>query len=781
QTYTVTANTVRRSGQADVTYDGAFALFVFEPTVGGNSTSIQGVAAGSLVKTINSDRDQVVIGSRAPNTGGSLQGILDTVEVTTNDPNARVSLLVDDSADTDMTARHVTFTKDSENQINMVGLAPLSNAIAWNLTPTSSVRVLGGPADETFFVRPILSETPLSIDGGGGVNALDYSNWTGPAGLAAWYKGDGNADDATGGPTGVAVGPVAYAPGPVGQAFHFNGVDTYVRAPQSADLEPAAVSVEAWVNATSGGINRYIVSKGASGLVAASYALYTGPSGGLKFYVFDGTTFVESSDAGPAVWDGHWHHVVGSYNGSTVRLYVDGAEVGTGTPANLRINYNLPDSNDLFIGTYNGLTGTHFNFDGLVDEPSVYDRALSAAEVGALFAGGKSALGQRAGSSGLAAWYKGEAGTGDAIGGPAGATVGGVAYAPGEVGQAFRFNGNDSQVRVPDSPALEPAVLTVELWVNSSQPGNQTYLLSKGASGDSFGSYALDTASGDGLFFDVFTSGGFFRSPAAPLQSVFDGQWHHVAGTFDGQVVRLYVDGAEQGAGTTLPGPASLAYNLPTHNDLLLGNYDNGGASNFNYHFAGLLDEVSVYSRALSATEIQGIVAAGGAGKSMAGPGVVVDLPLGTATGLDGGITRIRNVIGSAFDDILVGNGGNVLDGGGGRNLLIAGGSASTLIGGGDEDILIAGTTSYDRNLTALNNILALWSGAGSYAERAGRLVDDPGFAFSLNAGTVHSNGGGNKLTGKTGGATTKDLYFANIAAGDLFDANAADRFVAIP
>src|SRR5207247_1869660 len=83
--------------------------------------------------------------------------------------------------------------------------------------------------------------------------------------------------------------------------------------------------------------------------------------------------------------------------------------------------------------------------------------------------------------------------------------------------------------------------------------------------------------------------------------------------------------------------------------------------------------------------------------------------------------------------DVLVGNGGNVLDGGGGRNLLIAGGSASTLIGGADEDILIAGTTNYDANLTALTDILALWSGGGSYADRVSRLVDDPGYAFSLN------------------------------------------------
>jgi len=92
---------------------------------------------------------------------------------------------------------------------------------------------------------------------------------------------------------------------------------------------------------------------------------------------------------------------------------------------------------------------------------------------------------------------------------------------------------------------------------NSTSIGRNRYILAKGANGDSFGSYALDTASGDGLFFDVDTSLGFFCSPAAHLATVFDGQWRHVTGTFDGQVVHLFVDGVEQGSGATLPGAAS--------------------------------------------------------------------------------------------------------------------------------------------------------------------------------------------------------------------------------
>src|SRR5262249_52136371 len=113
QTYTFTANTIRRSGQADVTYDGvfvgAFAIELFEPTVGGNKTYVQSVAAGSEVRSFNYNGDLVVVGSQAPNTGGNLNGIQGFVGVTASDPKAQVALLVDDSGNLNTTPKQVVF------------------------------------------------------------------------------------------------------------------------------------------------------------------------------------------------------------------------------------------------------------------------------------------------------------------------------------------------------------------------------------------------------------------------------------------------------------------------------------------------------------------------------------------------------------------------------------------------------------------------------------------------------------------------------------------------
>jgi hypothetical protein len=161
---------------------------------------------------------------------------------------------------------------------------------------------------------------------------------------------------------------------------------------------------------------------------------------------------------------------------------------------------------------------------------------------------------------------------------------------------------------------------------------------------------------------------------------------------------------------------------------------------------------------------------------------VIVDLVTGAATGVGGGVKHIKNVTGghgAGGYNLLVGNGGNVLTGGNGRsNFLIAGATASTLIGGDGQDILIAGTTKYDNNLTALEYIMATWTGPGTYQARV-KTVTGGSYKYPLNATKVFSNGGGNILKGKPSGSAL-DLYFANLSKGDTTDATAADKLIKI-
>jgi hypothetical protein len=133
----------------------------------------------------------------------------------------------------------------------------------------------------------------------------------------------------------------------------FDGND-FVKVQDSPSLEPDGVTVVARVRASSPGNFRYVVAKGALECETASYGLYTGRDGGLRFYISDGEDYVLSADAGPEVWDGRWHTVIGGFDGTQLRLWVDGQRVGEPTPTDLTIRYGLPTDDNLYIGTYAG-------------------------------------------------------------------------------------------------------------------------------------------------------------------------------------------------------------------------------------------------------------------------------------------------------------------------------------------------------------------------------------------------------------------------------------------
>lgn len=215
-----------------------------------------------------------------------------------------------------------------------------------------------------------------------------------PAGLVGWWPGDGDATDLIGGNHGSVIGGAGFtSPGKVGDAFTVSGSGTdYFRIPDDPALEPAAITVDAWVRAGPGspGTHLYVVAKGVEDCFSSSYALYTGPSGGLVFYVGAPSQIVNhpilSPAAGSQIWDGEWHHVAGTYDGSHVRLYVDGAEIGNGSQTNLAIGYGMPTHDDLLIGQVGGTCSLPFNGD--IDEVEIFDRALSPAEIQAIHTAG---------------------------------------------------------------------------------------------------------------------------------------------------------------------------------------------------------------------------------------------------------------------------------------------------------------------------------------------------------------------------------------------------------
>ncbi len=198
-----------------------------------------------------------------------------------------------------------------------------------------------------------------------------------PAGLTGWWAGDGTPNDLVGTNNGVLAGGAAYATGKSGMAFSLNGSSAYV---DLGRVSPGTKwSLEAWVNfsATLSG-RRVIIGCEADcrdwALVAnaGELGINIGKSGCAAIY-----------GSGIIATNGAWYHVVGTCDGTNAAIYVNGQLRNSGT---VDLNY-VGSSSGLRIGS--GVCCGEY-MAGLVDEPSLYNRALTAAEVFALYDAGAS-------------------------------------------------------------------------------------------------------------------------------------------------------------------------------------------------------------------------------------------------------------------------------------------------------------------------------------------------------------------------------------------------------
>jgi chitodextrinase len=207
---------------------------------------------------------------------------------------------------------------------------------------------------------------------------------------------------------------------------------------------------------------------------------------------------------------------------------------------------------------------------------------------------GSSAARGDAAASGLVAAYSFDAGTGstaaDASGnGNDGAISGASWNGAGKSGGALSFDGGD-WVTVGDAPTLDLSDgMTLEAWVKPTGSGTawRTALVKNRASGVAYALYAQQGSSRPATTVRVGTSKTTLGAAALPLDT-----WSHLAATYDGAALNVFVNGVP--SGSTAVSGAIRSSSAP----LVIG----GGSGQ---RFVGLIDEVRVYSRALTATELQ--------------------------------------------------------------------------------------------------------------------------------------------------------------------------------
>ena len=175
---------------------------------------------------------------------------------------------------------------------------------------------------------------------------------------------------------GTRYGATITNNGKIGQGLQFDGIDDYVDCGIHSSLNIInEITVEAWVkNLGSPGTYKYLISRG-----GYQYHLYTGSSGNISFFIkdADGTGNKGVWDA-ESIWDGNWHYITGLADGSKVRLFVDGSEVGTSGNYSGSIVSHIGGT--LHLGGIAPSSMPHF-YKGKIDEIKIYNRALSPEEV----------------------------------------------------------------------------------------------------------------------------------------------------------------------------------------------------------------------------------------------------------------------------------------------------------------------------------------------------------------------------------------------------------------
>ena len=437
-----------------------------------------------------------------------------------------------------------------------------SNALATDLTPTQKNEMKAFVTNELLdgnWMRALSlrdSEAPIDRPDHGSTGA--YEAW--PALTAQTFARFGDYASAL---SQLDTFSAVTSQGPFGQAHQLAPGRFGYRVVDRPALNPTgAITLSAWINASAWPTSIWqgsIIAKDAFE-AEAGYVFRGGAGGLLSFVVYTGGgNWSELATTAPV--SSGWHHVAATFNGSTMSIYVDGVQraskTQTGTIA--------PSGVDLIVG--NCPSDTTRQFHGAIDGAQVYGRALAATEIAAAYAAGNPFAQDDT-------------------------TM--VLHVPMQLGLPNP---------VPDSAALNPAgAITLSAWINASAwPANiwEGSIINKESFGANAG-YAFRGGAGGLLSFLVYTGGGNWSELAttAPLSS----GWHHVAATFNGSTMSIYVDGVQQ---ASKPQTGTIAPS--TGLGVMVGNCP----SDMTRQFIGTIADARVYSRALSSTEVSQVHTAG--------------------------------------------------------------------------------------------------------------------------------------------------------------------------
>ena len=460
--------------------------------------------------------------------------------------------------------------------------------------------------------------------------------------MLAWWPGEGNANDIMGltFENGTTMNGATYAPGKVGQAFLFDGVDSYVRADNTTNIDGGSqATYDAWVYPTAvPEVGWYFGILGAGDSTFDSWLpqqcrlLYwrtaSSPAGSARFYIdcgLDNNQNYYSRMSGNDYPMNTWHFVAGTFNNGALNIYVNGILDNGDTAGTGGTVINTASNNYVWMGAHvrNDGSLTHVPFAGLIDEAEIFDRALSQSEIQGIFdagGAGKCKTGCAQPPTEMIGWWQGNGNANDIIGLNHGSLENGATFGNGMVGQGFVLDGTNDYVRVPAATGLDVGLsngFSVDAWIKPTNINNPGPLVEwSGDPGDPNGSgvhfYSTTTNAGN-LFANIVDVSGVFHVIETGGGVVTSGTFQHVALTYDKTtgIAVLYHNG-------TVAANVNIGIFTPkTSNNVLIGGRVTNAYNDGPYYFNGAIDEVEIFNRILTEQEIRSIYRAGSFGKCL--------------------------------------------------------------------------------------------------------------------------------------------------------------------
>ena len=367
-------------------------------------------------------------------------------------------------------------------------------------------------------------------------------------------EGEGNttADSSGNGNNGTLQNGPLWVDGIDGGALEFDGEDDYVEVEDSASLDLGSkLTFSAWIKLDSFPDNNrasIILSKYDTLDNQRSYMFFirnTNNQISLRAVVADGTEYGKCNydSIYPFQLD-VFYHVAATYNndaGDSNRwhLFVNGTEINHTVQSENSIipkNSNAPLAIGKVFDGEHPSEPEHF-FEGVIDEVTIWDRALSSSELYARY------------SSPVAHWQfdegKGTTAYDSSGNGNDGALVNGPQWVEGIDGGALEFDGLDDYVKVNDDDSLNVGTgnFSFSVWVNvelNKGTDDVGQIYRKGQSGGSSRNSELQLRDYDG---DVYVIGYAGTQPVISNGTVEVGRWYHIVFLREGSQIKLYING----------------------------------------------------------------------------------------------------------------------------------------------------------------------------------------------------------------------------------------------